>query len=261
MADQATKVYARYPSLEDRAVYITGGSSGIGASLVRLFSDQGAQVAFCDIDADAAEKVLAECAEAKHVPRFTALDLRDTTALKDDINSAATQFGGLKVLVNNAAHDDRHHWAEVTQDYWDDRFAVNLRHQFFAIQASAPHMKSSGGGAIINMGSASWLLKEEFFPGYATAKSAVQGLTTTMARALGVDDITVNTVLPGWVLTDRQLEKWWSPEGEAKSMELQCIKRRLMPDEYNQLILWLAADDGGACTAQSFIVDMGRAGI
>ncbi|MEO0635640.1 MAG: SDR family oxidoreductase [Pseudomonadota bacterium] len=253
--------YANYPSLEDRGVYITGGGNGIGASLVRLFAAQGAKVAFCDLDEAASQKVLDACSGSKHPVRASYFDLRDIEPLQNDIRAAATEFGGLKALVNNAAHDDRHDWTDVTPDYWDDRFHVNLRHQFFAIQAAAPIMKANGGGAIVNMGSASWLLKEDFFPGYATAKSAVQGLTTTMARKLGIDGIRVNTVLPGWVFTERQLEKWWSEEGEAASMEVQCIKRRLYPDEHNQIILWLCADDGAAATAQSFIIDMGRAGI
>lgn len=251
--------YASYPSLKDRPLFITGGAAGIGASLVRLFSAQGAKVAFVDINKDAADKVIADCTGPK--PWFRALDLRDTDALKAAIEDAATDLGGLKALINNAAHDDRHDWREVTQDYWDDRFAVNLRHQFFAIQAAAPIIAENDGGAIVNMGSASWLLKEDMFPGYATAKSAVQGLTTTMARSLGPMNIRVNTVLPGWVFTERQLEKWWTPEGEASSMEMQCIKRRLYPDEHNQIILWLCADDGSAATAQSFIIDLGRAGI
>ncbi len=253
--------YAAYPSLRDRQVFITGGSAGIGASLVRLFAAQGSKVAFVDIDTGGAEKVLEQCADAAHLPRFTQLDLRDTDALKRVIASEAEAMGGLRVLINNAAQDDRHDWRDVTQEYWDDRFAVNLRHQFFAIQAAAPIIAANGGGSIVNMGSASWLLKEDFFPGYATAKSSVQGLTTTMARTLGPDNIRVNTVLPGWVFTERQLEKWWTPEGEASSMEVQCIKRRLYPNEHNQIVLWLAADDGGAATAQSFIIDMGRAGI
>ncbi|MFZ1814255.1 MAG: SDR family oxidoreductase [Rhizobiaceae bacterium] len=251
--------YATYPSLKDRVIFITGGAAGIGASLVRLFSRQGAKVAFVDLDEAAALRVIDECEGP--APWFRQCDLRDIEALQKAITDSADELGGLHALVNNAANDDRHDWRTVSAQYWDDRFAVNLRHQFFAIQAGAPIIAQNGGGAIVNIGSASWMLKEDMFPAYATAKSAVQGLTTTMARSLGPMNIRVNTVLPGWVFTDRQLEKWWTVEGEASSMALQCIKRRLYPDEHNQIVLWLCADDGAAATAQSFIIDFGRAGI
>lgn len=256
-----TPKYAHYPSLEDRQIFITGGAAGIGASLVALFADQGAKVAFADINAEGAQEVIAKCAGATHEPLFFEVDMRDIDALQDAIRSASEKMGGLKVLINNAANDDRHDWKNVSSEYWDNHYQVNFKHQFFAIQAAAPLIAEQGGGSIVNMGSACWLLQEAMFPAYATAKSAVQGLTTTMARSLGPDNINVNTVLPGWVFTERQLEKWWTPEGEAASMDRQCIRRRLYPDEHNQMILWLAADDGSACTAQSFIIDLGRAGI
>jgi NAD(P)-dependent dehydrogenase (short-subunit alcohol dehydrogenase family) len=160
--------------------------------------------------------------------------------------------------VNNAASDDRHTWEEMTPDYWDNRFAVNLRHYFFAIQAVAPAMIAANNGSIVNIGSSSYLMQEDFFPGYAVAKSGVEGITRTMARTFGEHEIRVNTVMPGWVATDRQLERWWTPEGEAGTLRDQALKRRILADEFAQMVLFLAADDGAACTAQTFLVDGGR---
>jgi len=251
--------YATYPSLKDRVVFITGGAEGIGGDMVMRFALQGSKVAFIDINEAAGHATAEACTHAgcSHAPLFLPGDLRDIDRLRAAVGTARDHFGDIQVLVNNAANDDRHDWAEVTPAYWDDRFAVNLRHQFFAIQAAAPQMKAAGGGSIINMGSICWLIQEDVYPGYAVAKSAVQGLTHTMARTLGPDNIRVNTVLPGWIMTDRQLEMWWTPEGEAATMEKQCLKKRLYAGELNQMVLFLAADDSGACTAQSFIVDGG----
>ena len=167
-------------------------------------------------------------------------------------------LGCVTVLVNNAASDDRHNWDEMTVEYWDDRLNVNLRHYFFAIQALAPQMLDAGLGSIVNVGSSSYMMQEDFFPGYAVAKSGVEGITRTMARTFGRHGIRVNTVLPGWVATERQLEKWWSPEGEAGTLTDQAIKRRIYAKEFAQMVLFLAADDGAACTAQQFLVDGGR---
>ena len=167
-------------------------------------------------------------------------------------------MGSLQVLVNNAANDDRHSWDEMTPEYWDDRINVNLRHYFFAIQAVAPAMLDARHGSIVNIGSSSYMRKEDFFPGYAIAKSGVEGITRTLAETFGPQGVRVNTVLPGWVATQRQLEKWWSPEGEAGTLETQALKRRIYADEFVQMVLFLAADDGAACTAQHFLVDGGR---
>jgi len=252
--------YATYPSLSDRTVLITGGATGIGGDMVRQFAKQGAKVAFVDINPDLAQENVRRCREQgyAHDPHFVECDLRDIARLEAAIDEAAGQLGSIQVLVNNAADDDRHTFGEVTPEYWDDRFAVNLRHQFFAIQKVAPIMREAGGGSIINIGSSSWMIKEDFFPAYAVAKSSVEGLTRTLARTLGVDNIRVNSVVPGWVATDRQLDKWWSQEGEDECMAMQCLKKRVYPEEFNQMVLFLAADDGGACTAQSYIVDAGR---
>ncbi len=247
---------ARYPSLEGRAVLITGGASGIGESIVEAFAAQGARVAFLDIDA-AAGAALAErlVGGDNPAPRFHACDLRDIPALQ----AAIAELGPFTVLVNNAAHDERHTIADVTPDYWDDRIAVNLRHQFFAAQAVVPGMRQAGGGSIINIGSTSWHLSEGGMPGYVTAKAGVEGMTRGLARDLGPDRIRVNCVLPGWIMTERQITRWLTPEGEAKLMVDQCLKEKLGPMEVAKMVLWLAAEDSRLCTAQNWIVDGGRA--
>lgn len=252
--------YARYPSLVDRTVFVTGGADGIGAAIVRNFARQGSKVAFVDINAEKARQTVQSCVDAgaRHVPVFYEVDLRDIEALQAACRRAIDELGGVTVLVNNAANDDRHTWDEMTVEYWNDRIDVNLRHYFFAIQALAPSMIEAGKGSIVNIGSSSYMMQEDFFPGYAIAKSAVEGITRTMARTFGPHDVRVNTVLPGWCVTERQLDKWWSPEGEAGTMADQALKKRIYPDEFAQMVLFLAADDGGACTAQSFLVDGGR---
>jgi NAD(P)-dependent dehydrogenase (short-subunit alcohol dehydrogenase family) len=252
--------YARYPSLADRSVFITGGADGIGRALVEQFAAQGSRVGFADIQAAKGREVVDACAAAgvAHAPRFYEVDLVDLAALRDVCTRAVADLNGIAVLVNNAASDDRHTWESVTPEYWDNRLNTNLRHYFFAIQAIAPSMIARGGGSIVNIGSSCYHMQEDFFPGYAIAKSGVEGLTRTMARTFGPHNIRMNCVLPGWVVTERQLAKWWTPDGEAATMRDQAIKRRIYPDEFAQMVLFLAADDGGACTAQSFLVDGGR---
>ena len=252
--------YASYPSLMDRTVLVTGGADGIGAGIVKEFALQGAKVAFLDIQEAKAAAVVASCVDlgVTHAPVFRIVDLVDIEATQAAIAELAAALGGFAVLVNNAASDDRHTWEEVTADYWDDRLNTNLRHFFFAIQSVAPHMLDQGLGSIINIGSSSYMMQEDFFPGYAIAKSGVEGITRTMARTFGPHGVRVNTVLPGWVATDRQLELWWSPEGEAGTLSDQAIKRRIYPREFAQMVLFLAADDGAACTAQQFLIDGGR---
>ena len=252
--------YATYPSLTDRRVFVTGGGGGIGQAIVHEFAKQGSRVTFVDIDeAGAAETIeLCRADSVAHTPTFLDCDLTDIAALQAALAATAEREGHVEVLVNNAASDDRHDWREVTPEYWDDRLAVNLRHYFFAIQAVAPAMLDAGEGSIVNIGSSCYLMQEDFFPGYAIAKSGVEGITRTMARTFGEHGVRVNTVMPGWVATKRQLEKWWTPEGEAQTMVDQAIKRRILPDEFAQMVLFLAADDGAACTAQTFLVDGGR---
>ena len=252
--------YASYPSLVDRTVLITGGADGIGAALVEQFAAQGSNVAFVDVNTTMAAETIARCRadQTRHVPRFYEVNLVDIEALRAAVARIQTDLGGITVLVNNAASDDRHGWEDMTVDYWNDRLDTNLRHYFFAIQAVAPGMIAAQHGSIINIGSSSYMMQEDFFPGYAIAKSAVEGITRTMARTFGPDNIRVNTVLPGWVATERQLTKWWTAEGEAETLRDQALERRITPIEFAQMVLFLAADDGAACTAQQFLVDAGR---
>ncbi len=250
---------ATYPSLRNRVVFLTGGASGIGAAEVAAFAAQGARVAFVDIADAAAEEVVAKARAAGHpAPFFQHCDLTDIAALRAAVTTAADRLGPITVLVNNAANDQRHKWQDVTPDYWDERQAVNLRHQFFAIQAVAPMMAASGGGSIVNFGSVSWHVGQGGMPAYTTAKAAVEGLTRGMARDLGPDNIRVNCVVPGWIMTQRQISLWLTPDAEARLIQSQCLKRKLVPDDVARMVLWLAADDSRMCTSQLFVVDAGR---
>ena len=250
--------YAVYPSLRDRSVFITGGGSGIGASLVRHFAAQGSRVAFVDIAIEASEQVVAHVAAAGDPrPLFIPCDLRDIEALRRAIRHAAEEQGPITALVNNAAHDERHAFDQVTPEYWDDRIAVNLRHQFFAAQAVHPMMKAAGGGSIINFGSVSWMIGQGGMPGYSAAKAAVMGLTRSLARDFGPDNIRVNSIAPGWIMTERQVSLWLDEEGERELMARQCLKRKLYPDDMARIVLFLAADDSGAMTNQTYIADGG----
>jgi NAD(P)-dependent dehydrogenase (short-subunit alcohol dehydrogenase family) len=250
---------AIYPSLRDRVVFLTGGASGIGAAEVAAFAAQGARVAFVDIADNAAAEVVAKARAAGHPePFFQHCDLTDIAALRASVARAGERLGPITVLVNNAANDQRHRWEDVTPEYWDERLAVNLRHQFFAIQAVAPMMKAAGGGSIVNFGSVSWHVGQGGMPAYTTAKAAVEGLTRGMARDLGPDNIRVNCVVPGWIMTERQIRLWLTPEGEANLIRSQCLKRKLVPEDVARMVLWLAADDSRMCTSQLFVVDAGR---
>ena len=249
---------ATYPSLAGQSVFITGGGSGIGASIVTHFARQGSKIAFVDIAKEASERLVADIEAQEHAaPTFIECDLRDIEALRKSIARAAEINGPITVLVNNAAHDERHAIETVTPDYWDDRMAVNLRHQFFAAQAVAPMMKKAGGGSIINFGSTSWMIGQGGMPGYTAAKSAVVGLTRGLARDLGPDNIRVNSIAPGWIMTERQVSLWLTPEGEAELMRRQCLKRKLNPDDMARVVLFLAADDSSALTNQTYICDGG----
>jgi D-xylose 1-dehydrogenase len=250
--------YATYPSLEDRSVFITGGGSGIGASLVRHFAAQGSKVAFVDIAVAPSEALVRETAErGDPKPLFIECDLRDIAALREAIQRAAAAHGPITVLVNNAAHDERHPFDTVTPEYWDDRMAVNLRHQFFAAQAVQPMMKAAGGGSIINFGSVSWMIGQGGMPGYTTAKSAIMGLTRGLARDFGPGNIRVNSIAPGWIMTERQVTLWLDEEGERELMRRQCLKRKLYPDDMARIALFLAADDSSAMTNQTYVCDGG----
>ncbi|MGH6942867.1 MAG: SDR family NAD(P)-dependent oxidoreductase [Geminicoccaceae bacterium] len=249
---------ARYPSLGDRVVLITGGGAGIGESLVEHFCAQGAKVSFVDLRRAASEALVQRIKDRGHpAPRFIEGDLRDIPALQSAIARTGEQDGPIKVLVNNAANDDRHRCEDVTLDYWDDRMAVNLRHQFFAAQAVRPQMRDAGGGSIINLGSVSWMIGEGDCIAYVTAKSAVSGLTRGLARELGPEKIRVNCVVPGWVMTKRQLDLWVTPEGEQLIDASQCLPGRLYPPDIARMVLFLAADDSRMCASQNYIVDAG----
>ena len=238
-------------------MFVTGGGSGIGASIVERFCAQGSKVVFVDIAVECSRELVAGI-EAKGDPKplFLECDLRDIGALRAAIERAAAN-GPITVLVNNAAHDERHRFDTVTPEYWDDRMAVNLRHQFFAAQAVHPMMRAAGGGSIINMGSVSWMIGQGGMPGYTAAKSAVMGLTRGLARDFGPDDIRVNSIAPGWIMTRRQIDLWLTPEGEEELMRRQCLKRKLYPDDIARVVLFVAADDSNAMTNQTYIVDGG----
>lgn len=251
--------FAVYPSLRDRVVFITGGASGIGAEHVTQFAAQGAKVAFVDIADDAAHELCGKLQAAGHgTPLYQHCDLKDIAALKAAIAEAAKRLGPITVLVNNAANDQRHKFEDVTVEYWDERLATNLRHQFFAIQAVAPMMRSAGGGSIINFGSVSWHAAQGGMPAYTTSKAGVEGLTRGMARDLGPDRIRVNTVIPGWIMTERQIKLWLTPEAEQNLIRSQCLKDKLAPADVTRVVLWLASDDSRMCTAQLWVVDAGR---
>jgi NAD(P)-dependent dehydrogenase (short-subunit alcohol dehydrogenase family) len=231
--------FASFPSLRDRVVLVTGGASGIGAEEVLQFVQQGSKVAFVDTDVDGS-------------------DLRDVAALQAAVAKVADSLGPISVLVNNAASDERHDWRDVTVEYWDERMATNLRHQFFSIQAVAPMMQAAGGGSIINFGSISWHTNQGTMPAYTTAKAGVEGLTKGMARDLGGFGIRVNCIVPGWVMTARQIERWLTPEAETDLLRTQCLKSKVMPADVARLALWLASDDSKMCSAQLWVVDGGR---
>ena len=253
-----TGQFAIYPSLRDRRVFITGGASGIGASLVRHFAEQHAKVAFVDIVDDLAFNVSREiAADGFPEPHYQHCDIRDVRALQAAIAATAVRLGPFTVLVNNAANDQRHKFEDVTVHYWDERLAVNLRHQFFAIQAVVPMMREAGGGSIINFGSVSWHAGQGGMPAYTTAKAGVEGLTRGMARDLGPDRIRVNCIIPGWIMTERQLTLWLTPEAEQQLMHDQSLKDKVYPDDVARLVLWLAADDSRMCSAQNYVIDGG----
>ena len=250
-----TDKLARYPSLEQRTVLVTGGASGIGAAIVEAFCQQGSRVAFLDRD-EAAATALIERLDAAS-PLFLSCDLTDIAALRQAIAVAAAALGPIAVLVNNAARDDRHAIEAVTPEMWDGIMAVNLRHQFFAAQSVVDGMVAAGGGSIVNLGSISWLVGQGGMPGYLAAKAAIAGLTRALARDLGPRNIRVNSVLPGWTMTERQIALWLTAEGEQELMARQCLKRKLMPSDIASMVLFLAADDSAMCTNQSYIVDGG----
>ncbi|MCC2976810.1 SDR family oxidoreductase [Sphingomonas sp. PL-96] len=248
---------AIYPSLKNKRVIVTGGGSGIGEGLTEAFVAQGARVAFVDIAEDASRDLVARLSPgADHAPRFFACDLTDIEALRARFTEIVAELGGVDILINNAGNDDRHTIEQVTPEYWDQRLAVNLRHQFFAAQAVAPIMKANGGGVILNFGSISWHLGLPELVLYQTSKAAIEGLTRSLARDLGRANIRVNTIVPGNVQTPRQ-ERWYTPEGEAEIVAAQCLDGRIQPSDVAALVLFLSSDDARMCTAHDYWIDAG----
>ena len=246
---------AVYPSLNNKVVVITGGGSGIGESITRSFIKQGAKVAFLDFNEKDSIKLIKDLnTDNLH---FEFCDLRDIEQLKNSIKKISSKFGPIQILVNNAARDDRHSLQSVTSEYFDERIATNLKHQLFASQAVVSDMEKNGGGAIINMGSTSWMIGQGGMPCYTTAKSAIQGLTRGLARDLGPKNIRVNCVVPGRIMTERQVDMWLTPESEKELMDRQCIKRKLFPKDIARFVLFMASDEASACSNQSFVVDGG----
>ena len=251
-------VYATYPSLRGVVAFVSGGASGLGAEFVAQLAAQGARVGFVDIQEEAGHELVKTVASrGLPKPLFHPCDVRDITALREAIRRTGDELGPVVVLVNNAANDERQPVGELTEQEWDAGMAVNVRHHFFAAQAVAPMMRRAGGGSIINVGSISAHIDLTDLPVYITAKAGIEGLTRTLARELGGDGIRVNCVIPGWVMTERQLALWVTPEAEAQIARHQCLPHKLYPDDIARMVLWLAADDSRSCTGQRWIVDAG----
>ena len=249
-----------YPSLTERPVLISGGATGIGASLVEHFVAQGARVGFIDLDQAAGLALVNRLAPAaRHQPAFEVADLTDVSRMRDAISVLRSRIGPVRVLINNAADDRRHSIEETTPESWDAGIAINLKHQFFAAREVVPDMRAAGGGSIINLGSISWMLKQGGMPVYTTSKAAVQGLTRSLARDLGPHGIRVNTLVPGWVMTDKQLRLWVTQDAQAEIARGQCLPGPVLAEHIARAALFLAADDSAMLTAQDIVVDGGWA--
>ncbi len=248
---------ASYPSLSGKTAFISGGGSGIGAVIVALLAHQGCRVAFCDVDQAQSRALISSLAPL--VVRFHPCDVRDIAALRSTLETVEKEWGAIGVLVNNAARDDRHAIEDVTPEFWDERQAVNLRHHFFAAQSVAPGMARQGGGSIINMGSVSWMRATPGMVAYTTAKAAISGLTRVLARELGVHNIRVNSIVPGAILTERQIKLWLTPELDREFIDGQCLKFRLTENDVARAVLFLASDEARAITGHDMIVDGGLA--
>jgi D-xylose 1-dehydrogenase len=256
--DRKAQQRAVYPSIRGRKVLITGGASGIGEAFVGRFAEQGAKVAFLDIQDELAKDLVRRVSSAGHFePQYFHCDLSDADAIRRAVNEVSSALGGIDVLVNNAGNDQRHTMEEVTPELWDHLMAVNLRHMFFATQSALPALRKSAGGSVINMSSISWLVPSTGLAIYVSAKASVVGLTRTLAHELGKDNIRVNCVLPGSIATERQNRLWLTPAYRAEILARQALKRQLVPDEIANFVLFLAADDSSAMTGQSYIVDGG----
>lgn len=255
-----SRPYTLYPSLRERVVFISGGSSGIGAELVRAFAAQGAVVAFCGTRPGGGDALIDELRQAGHAaPHYRVCDVRDVVAYQAVLRALIAELGPIRVLINNAGRDDRHAMEEVTPELWDDRLALNLKHYFFAIQACAPAMAEAGGGAVVNMGSVSWMRGRPRLAGYTTAKAGILGLTRTLARELGERNIRVNALVPGAIVTERQTTLHRDAAADQAFLDAQCLKLRLDPGHVARATLFLAADDSDGMTGQHVLVDAGIA--
>jgi NAD(P)-dependent dehydrogenase (short-subunit alcohol dehydrogenase family) len=254
MANPMSSPYAsvRYASLKDRSVLITGGASGLGAAMVEAFVEQGAKVAFLDVNV-ASGTALAERTNA----RFVECNLLDIDALRAAVQEVEAAQDGVRVLVNNAGKDDRQALASIEPADWRRHLAFNLDHQFFASQAVAPGMASRGGGSIVMLGSVAWMRGMPGMAGYTTAKAAINGLTRTLARELGSSGVRVNCIVPGAVLTERQKALWLTPELDAQFIALQALKFRLTAEHVARMALFLGSDESGSSTGANFVVDAG----
>jgi NAD(P)-dependent dehydrogenase (short-subunit alcohol dehydrogenase family) len=255
---QNNTVFATYPSLADRVAVVTGGATGIGAAIVDAFATQQTKVVLLDIQDAAAEQLIRRLGSSGYpAPAYHRCDLTDIDALQQTIRRILDQFGTVDILVNNAGNDTRHSIEEVTSSSWDHSMAVNLKPQFFMAQRIIPAMRKAKRGSIINMSSIAWMIPSTGMPVYVTAKAAIVGLTRTLAHELGADNIRVNCVLPGAILTERQKQLWFTPAYEAEILRNQAIKRMIHPEEVARLVLFLAADDSAAITNQSYVIDGG----
>jgi D-xylose 1-dehydrogenase len=248
---------AIYPDLKDKTVIVTGGASGIGEAIVQHFARQKSKVAFIDVKAEEGRNLAEKLCRDQHQIYFEPCDLTDVSALRGAIGKIRATIGPIGILINNAGHDERHKTEDVTPEYFDERIAVNLKHQFFAAQSVIEDMKGLGGGSIVNFGSTSWMIGLGGMAVYTAAKSAVIGLTRSLARDYGPYNIRVNAIAPGWIMTKRQIELWLTPEGERQIMANQCLKRKLQPQDIARFAVFLASEEAGACTAQHYVVDGG----
>lgn len=254
---QTAEQDARYPSLAGKIAVVTGGASGIGAEIVRRLAGQGVSVGILDLLERDGEQVAASVEGVSGRTAFVRTDVTNIRALQAGIDQVRSRFGPIGILVNNAANDRRHRIEDVTSEEWDALVAVNLKHQFFAAQAVLADMKAARSGSIINLSSTSWVMGLGGMPVYVTSKAAIIGLTRSLARDLGPFGIRVNAVLPGWIMTERQLRLWVTPADVREIQQRQCLKRQLTPEDVARVVVFLASDEAGACTSQSFVVDGG----
>ena len=248
----------QYFDLKDKRALVSGGASGIGASIVEHLCEQGVEVYFFDIDKKEAQKLISKIKKKKQkIPTFQFCNIKNIKKYKTLIQGIIKKKGPIDILVNNASNDQRHTLEEVTEKYWDDRMAINLKHYLFAIQAVKKSMIKNKGGSIINLGSVSWIRGAVMFPAYSTAKAAIYGLTKSLARDLGQHNIRINSIAPGSVATKRQSKLWLNPKFKKEILDQQCLKKQILPEDVSKMVLYLASDVSSGCTKQNFTVDAG----